>query len=177
MGPGWRRDPYLETYMEVWWDCYGAGMQLSGPGWRWYTAWMEVRLDPEGDEVQIWDLRTEMRLDMDELEMHTSWTEWRWYVTWMEVVRYMDGDDIRIFWPGCRWGLDEDESYRDMEGVMHNLDGSETRPGRWWDANLWASDGVETGHGWTWAAHLVNRMKVICDPSGWGWDGKGMAMI
>ena len=51
-------------------------------------------------------------------------------------------------------------------GVIHNLDGSETRPRRGWGANLVALDGVETGHWWTWAAHLVNWQNVIYDLGG-----------
>ena len=47
--------------------------------------------------------------------------------------------------------------------VIHEMDGSET------------SDGVETGHGWTWEVHFVKWMKVICDLDGgekihgWRW--------
>ena len=33
--------------------------------------------------------------------------------------------------------------------VIHEMDGSETRPGRRLGANLGTSDGVETGHGLT----------------------------
>ena len=103
----------------------------------------------------------ELRLDIDGLELHTSWTDRMWYVIWVEVRRYRDRGDIRTFWPGCRWG----RTWMDMNWTSMGL--------RW---DLGVAELHLSGHGWRWD---VTVMEVRCKYQdldwgetrpGWSWD-------
>ena len=138
----------------------GNEMQISRPGWRWDTMWMEEGCNfkklkgGEPGHGWRWDAHPEtwmgLRWDLAGIEMQQDGVEGRlgciWnanHGTWMEVRRDLDGVKALISKRGLVW----DRTWMELWSKYHDLNGGDvTRI----QMRLETSDldGGETVHGW-----------------------------
>ena len=132
----------------------GDEMQISRPGWRWDTMWMEEGCNykklngGEPGHRWRWDAHPEtwmgLRWDLAGIEMQQDGVEgrlgWIWnanHGTWMEVRQDLDGVQALILKRGLVW----DRTWMELWCKYHDLNGSEYAGGEMlhgcrWDTKL-----------------------------------------
>ena len=147
-------------HLEMRRDMDGDEMQISRPGWRWDTIWMEEGCNykklngGEPGHGWRWDTHPEtsmgLRWDLAGIEMQQDGVEerlgWIWnanHETWMEVRRDLDGVQALISKRGFVW----DSTWMELWCKYHDLNGGDVT---WIQMRHETSDldGGETVHRW-----------------------------
>ena len=147
MGPGWRWDAQLETWIGVRWDLDGAEIQYI-------VTWMELKRVLDGDEMPI----TGPVLDGG--ETRPWWTCDANLGTWMDVRLNLDGCEALIYRPEWRWNRTLIEMWR----IYRDLDLG--KKGQRWSWATIRVDGVETRPGWRWDMDIGTWMEMRHDLDG-----------